>query len=399
MTDDPVLASAIQPKAVNWLWRERFARGTISVVAGRPDQGKGLLAALVAADVTKRGGRVLYSAAEDAADLMTRPRLEAAGANLDNIDIWRFLLPTQQDELSAFIVERDYDLVVIDPFAAHLRGVSRFSDDIRTVLSPLSKLVEQTGTAVLIIEHALKRVAANSHPLTVIGGSGSGLPAAARMAYLLGVDPEDGDKRILACVKNNLRDKPKALRFEVDVDEFPVVGEIPSLVTEGEVEFNASRLVSSAEPGKVGRKPDKRAAAAEWLTKYLAEKGKPTKAGDVIEDAKQFGLANKTVRRAADDMGVVKAPPGGGRNCTWDLPADVKKVLGVAAASVEESKPAETTPIEPTLNVVGPDGVAKAEPTPAPNIDNEFAALLGEEPPTDQPPADQPTTDDGKGVE
>jgi hypothetical protein len=34
-----------------------------------------------------------------------------------------------------------------------------------------------------------------------------------------------------------------------------------------------------------------------------------------------------TIRRAADDMGIVRKPPGGGRNCTWELPAEVIKAL------------------------------------------------------------------------
>jgi hypothetical protein len=167
------------------------------------------------------------------------------------------------------------------------------------------------------------------------------------------------------------------MRFEVDVDELEVVGEVPSLLIEGECEFDASRLAMSAEPGKVGRKPDKRAAAAEWVTQYLAQNG-ASKAGDVIEDAKQFGLANKTVRRAADDMGVVRTPPGGGRNCTWDLPNDLKALLGVAITDTTDEDPDRDADQKPTLDVVGPDGEAR-NPEETGNIDEELAALLDEE--------------------
>lgn len=328
---DPVRASQIKPRKVDWLWRERIPKGMLTVVAGKPDQGKGLFSAHVAADVSRRGQQVIYSAMEDAADQMTQPRLNAAGADLDNIIFWRFRLPDQIEELAELVIDHEVALVCMDPFAAHLgSGVSRHSDNVRSILQPMSELAEATGVSFLITEHALKRVAANGHPLAAIGGSSSGLPAASRMAYVFGVDPADADRRILCNVKSNLRDAPKALAFDTDSDELDIVGEVPALVVDKEITFDAKRLLTQdGEPGKVGRKPDKRAAAAEWLTQYLAAAGKPVVSGEVMEDAIQHGHTRKTIRNAADDMGIVRNPPGGGRNCTWDLNDEVKGHLGL----------------------------------------------------------------------
>lgn len=327
---DILPASQIEPREVKWLYKDRIPLGMLTIVAGKPDQGKGLFSAYLAADVSKRGGNVLYSAIEDDAAMMTRPRLEAAGADLDRVLVWRFRVPLQYDELVNHVIDNEINLVVMDPFAGHLSGnTSRHSDKIRDVTTPLAKLAEDTGCSFLIIEHALKRVSPNAHPLAAIGGAGSGLPAAARMAFIFGTDPDDADRKVLACVKHNIREQPKALAYEVDTDELPVVGDVANLVLQGEVEFDARRLLSVEKgDGKPGRKPDKRAAAAEWLTTYLFSQGKPIKAGDVMEDGKQYGLASKTIRRAADDMGVVRKPPGGGRNCTWELPAEVVKAMG-----------------------------------------------------------------------
>jgi hypothetical protein len=367
----PIRAGEVEPEKVSWLWGNRIPKSMISVVAGKPDQGKGLFAALVAADVSndesirEGGGKVLYSAAEDSHGLMTRPRLEAAGANLDNVLLWRFRLPMNGVELAEIVIEQEIDLLVMDPLASHLGGgISRHSDNIRTVLTPLTELIESTGTAVLIVEHALKRVPASGHPLDAIGGSGSGLPAASRAAFVFGRDPDDEDKRVLAYAKFNIGPPPKALSFEVDVEDIEVVGEVPLLVVDEELmAFDAMRLFSKDKDdksGKVGRPPDKRAAAAEWLTTYLAEAGEPVKGSTVQEDAKQYGMSIKTLRRAADDMGVVKDPPGGGRNCTWDLPEDVKDLMGLTPA---ESAPA--APDEPPADI-------EAELT-----DDDVAKLLG----------------------
>lgn len=333
----PIRATNVRAERVEFLWGERIPKGMITVVAGRPDQGKGLFATHVAAEVSKAGGRVLYSAAEDDHGRMTRPRLEAAGANLNNVLLWRFRMPENLVELQEIIVSERIDLVVMDPFASHLsNGINRHSDNVRDVLGPLTQTIEQTGTAVLVIEHALKRIPQSGEPLQAIGGSGSGLPAASRAAYVFGIDPDDEDRRILAKAKFNIGPAPKPLAFEVDVEGIDPVGDVPYLVMDDELmAFDPMRLFATKKgDGKVGRPPDKRAAAAEWLTTYLAAAGAPVHSGKVQEDAKQYGMSIKTLRRAAEDMGVVKQPPGGGRNCTWDLSDEIKDLMGLPTEGI-----------------------------------------------------------------
>lgn len=378
---NPILAADITPKRVEWLWRERVPRGMITIIAGRPDQGKGLACANIASDVSNskvidkttgklRYGQVLYSAIEDSAELMTRPRLEAAGANLSNIWTWRFQIPAQLTELAQYIVQHKIDLIVIDPFAAHLsHGVNRQSDNIRTVLNPLSAILEETGAAVVVVEHVLKRVPQNGHPLQAIGGSGSGVVAAARMAFLFGIDPSDEDKRVLVPVKHNICEKPKAVCFEIDATDIPEVGDVPFLLYDDECEFDASRLTIVSRHGVMGRPDNKRAAAAEWLTNYLAAAGKPVQAGKVMEDSKQYNMNTKTLRRAAAEMGVLRNPPGGGRNCTWELPQEILDMLDPSDNVVTKLEEAPDKPLagEPTIEVT----------------DEDIAELLGKIAPTD----------------
>jgi len=85
--------------------------------------------------------------------------------------------------------------------------------------------------------------------------------------------------------------------------------------------------VRDTEKGaKPGRVPEKRARAAEWLTLYLYQNGR-VKASTIFEDAKQTGITMKTLRNATEDVKVEKQPPGGGRNCTWDIPAETRKAI------------------------------------------------------------------------
>jgi hypothetical protein len=325
----PIKANKVKAARVDWLWEERIPRGMLSVVAGRPDQAKGLFAITVGADVTKEGGNVLHSSIEDSASIMTRPRYEAAGANLNRVHLWRFMLPSQFAELESHIATNHIDLLVIDPFSAHLgSGVSRHSDNIRTVLNPLSEMLEAYNCACIIIEHALKRIPVHGDPLNAIGGTGSGLPAAARMAFVFGVDPADDDHRMLCCVKANIRAKPKAIQFLIDTVELGRIGPVPQLVYDDEVEFDAMRLFDGrGRHGVVGRPPDKRKQAAEWLTAYLVDAGKPVPVKKIREDAKQYQMSQRTLERAAIDMQIKKIPPGGGPKVCWDLADDVKKML------------------------------------------------------------------------
>lgn len=69
--------------------------------------------------------------------------------------------------------------------------------------------------------------------------------------------------------------------------------------------------------GRPGRPRTERGAAQAWLTAQLIEG--PLPAGEVLQRAALDGHSLKTVRRAADELGVVREPPGGGRHCTWRL--------------------------------------------------------------------------------
>lgn len=334
--DTAVVAKDVIPEKVKWYWRGRLPSKMITLIAGRPDQGKGLVSAHIAADISRRGGNVIYSAIEDDNAMMTRPRLESAGADLNRILFWRFGVPEQMEELEHRVLDANIRLIVMDPLAAHLtNGVSQYSDSIRKVTNPLSAMCERTGCSVIVVAHALKKVGKNAHPLSAIGGSSSGLPAAARMAFLFGVDPDDADRRILCSVKANVRTKPKPLAFETSTTEIGLVGEVPNLVVQGECEFDPLRLLSdSGEPTTVGRRPDKKHAANEWLTERLWNNGdhKPVKANLMLDEGTRNGHAEQTLKRAAKEMEIVKTPPQGGPGTTWELPNDLLDVLRAATA-------------------------------------------------------------------
>jgi len=327
----PIRADEVQPENIEWLWRDRIPKAMFTMIAGKPDQGKSMVATTIAADLTRTGHNVLYSSKERAVGIMEWPRFIAAGGVQDRMHYWRFSLPRQFDELREHVIDKQIDLVVMDPVNAHFLGVGMSTDKARTVINPLIELAEETGCAFLFIEHALKRVPAHAQPLDGIRGNSSGLPASCAMGFIFGTDPKDPDAKILCNVKHNVCECRPALRFDVDTTEIEgVENEVPLLVYRDELNFDARRLLNSLasdDPVKMGRPNDRINAASEWLTNYLARAGGPVAAKMVVEDAKHYHITGRTLRRAAQGIGVVKRPPGGGPKTTWELSEEMLATL------------------------------------------------------------------------
>ena len=88
------------------------------------------------------GDVILLSAEDDIGDTI-RPRLEAAGADLERILVWRFKLPAMMQQVFTRIEVNKIDLVVMDPMASHLSGgIKRHSDNVRKVTDPMAELSE-----------------------------------------------------------------------------------------------------------------------------------------------------------------------------------------------------------------------------------------------------------------
>lgn len=306
----PPTADSVQRKRVEWLWRNRFPKGMLSLVAGRPGQGKSLFAAMLAAEVSKTGD-VIFSNREDPLAQVVRPRLEAAGARLNRVHFYSPTLPDHLSALEKLIKQTKAKLVVIDPAAAHLTP-SMFNDqDVRKALSPAAEMAERTECSIVMISHTVKYVSAKAHALTAIGGSGGGMTGAARAIFLFGVDPADTTQRALVPVKFNIGPKPLAITFELDEIEFfddrdrleCVAGRL--IVVSDKEQINPLSVLLDPDSTRVtGPGAEKREMAAEWLTHYLSLGTRPV--NDVREDAIQSGVSWGTLRRAAEDLEIEK---------------------------------------------------------------------------------------------
>jgi hypothetical protein len=324
-------ADKIKNESVRSLWKDRIFEGTVTLIAGRPGGGKSLLGVRIATDVSKKGV-VILSMTEDTERTMLGPRLTASVARKRNIiHDAEPLFPEDIGRIREMIERYKVKLVICDPVNEHLSdGVRRQSDSIRKATRPLKKLAEETGCAIVLIDHVLKNVAKTSHPMSAIGGASSGLPAAARMVYIVGRDPEDKDRVIMCNIKSQLRDDPLPLEFEMDEADVPNVDlPQPLLTYTGEVEEGYNPMLMLATPGrggKLGRPPTKREAAIEFLIDYLSAAPRhEAKATDVIEDAKQYKITKRTLEGAKAEAEVESIKKG--NEWFWKLPPDLVEAV------------------------------------------------------------------------
>lgn len=336
------LVSEVEAEHVRWLWPGRFATGELTILDGDPGLGKSTLLCELAARLTagrpmpsergptpyRYGGGVVYVTNEDSIAHTIRPRLEAAGAVLNRClvvqdmpgehegDPARVLtIPDDLPLLRQAVKDVAARLVVIDPLMAHLPGdVNSFRDqDVRAALGPLSTFAEEAGVAVIVVRHLNKKTGGRA---LYRGGGSIGIVGAARVALLLGTDPQDEARRVLAPVKNNLSKPAASLAFRL-VDGGGEYG-AARVEWEGETDHSAQDLLQRQS----GRASPERDEAEAFLQELLAEG--PRRATDVYDAADQAGIAKKTLKRAKGRLNITSERLEPGRSPWYWTPPESK---------------------------------------------------------------------------
>lgn len=339
-----VRLSDVQPEQVLWLWPERIALGKLTIIDGDPGLGKSLVTCDLAARVTTNSpmpdgsigdlqepAGVLFLSAEDGLADTIRPRLDAAGADSERIGARVYVtdegqgvgvgaerLPTLADisVLESDIVATGAKLVIIDPLMAHLPdGVNANRDqDIRRALTPISKLAERTGVAIVVVRHLNKLSGGN--PLYRGGGS-IGIIGAARTGLLVAADPNDetGTRRVLAVTKSNLALCAPALAYRI-VTRYD--SDVPYVQWEGATEYTAASLLAGPQDPQ---ERDALTEATEFLSNFLADG--PLPSDIVFAEAKGAGVSPATLKRAKAELGIQPRKQGFGKDgkWLWELPA------------------------------------------------------------------------------
>lgn len=311
-------AQSFPAQRMPMLWRERIPCATLSVIAGEPGAGKSTLGALIAAEVSQDGHNVLVSNAEDDLRIVTRPRLDVAQANLRLVHLMPHaaapILMRDLDELAALIRQLDARLCMLDPIGAHFSPERMVHD--RPRLRQLIQMAQETGCAILGMHHTTK--------MGTVGGPNGGLAGTARAVYIYGIDPEDEDRRALACEKSNGFQRPPTLLFDHDITDILVEGAISDAGRlRSTEESTATARTVALSRGKRLRERDE--ACVEWLTAYLATAIDPpfTRAAQDVKAAGALvGWSWSTLTRASTLLRLEKRPERYHGPWLWMLPAD-----------------------------------------------------------------------------
>jgi KaiC/GvpD/RAD55 family RecA-like ATPase len=320
--------SDVKPEAVSFLWPGRIAAGKITIVCGDPGLGKSFISLDIAARVSNGAewpdagvaprGSVVLLTAEDGLSDTVRPRLDTLGADVTRIHALTavrragehgersFSLAEDVLRLETAIRQTGAALVVIDPLNAYLQNVdSHRAAEVRGVLAPLAAMAERSACAVLIVHHLNKGTSANA--LYRAGGS-LDFVAAARSVLGVAVDSADseGQRRLLLSIKLNVAAKPPGIGFSIAADG--VAWDDEPVAVDADAAFSSASR-DAEDDGALSE-------AKDFLSDLLGD-GTSFATRSVLQQAREAGIAEKTLRRAKKVLGIAVTKAGFGKTGEW----------------------------------------------------------------------------------
>lgn len=334
--------SDVRAEPIEWLWPQRFAVGKLSGIAGHPDEGKSQITCFMASAVSRGGewpdggratkGKVVFLSAEDDAGDTIRPRLEAAGASIEDCFVVEALVRNQggkrmfnlADDLERLtkIVknEPNVKLLVIDPISAYLGGRDKADSyrnaEVRALLAPLADWAARHRIAVVFVTHFNK--SGNGRALGRVTDS-IAFTALARAVWLAVPEPADEvmgatGRRLLVRGKLNIAEDPGGLAYKIEGVTLPSGITAPRVVWDGRTDVTADEALAPQ------RKPTAALDAAETFLFDMLTEG-PAEQPKIKERAEGEGHSWASVRRAKKNLGVVSKQIG--KNLwTWTLPEE-----------------------------------------------------------------------------
>ena len=303
----PILkAATMGARSVSWLWHPYIPASQISLLGAPGGGGKGLNATEYASCITTGRpwpcgneaaplGHVLWCEAEDPLPEVVIPRLMAAGADRERVDIASREAFGGLADLRGFIKANGTRLIVMSPVVSFLSGLAEINAElgVREVLEQLQAAIEGTGCAVLGLAHTNKK--ADLRAVERLLGSVA-FTNFVRSVLLVSRDREDPEWFRLVHAKHNLSPKGDDLLYRPHH-----VGEDPRdqfvrldwrRPENGNVDADALFDRPKGSNGSGGRQ-----TAREWLRDYLSENGETMREDAVIAGA-QAGHTEAALEKA-----------------------------------------------------------------------------------------------------
>lgn len=324
----------VTPK--DWLWPDMIAARKMLVLMGPPGVGKSTIAMDIAARVTtgrdwpdgsinSTVGDVAFLEAEDDQEEDSRPRAEAAGADMSRINI---VDEARNLSTAAGIasLERELDrmdnprLIVLSPYRSYFGGKDNKETnnevEIRRRLKPMMDLAKARRCAVICIGH--KKPGSSGRSAEDAAGPqayGKALRAMITAAEdttdpVFKQNPKHA-RRVLFSAKANNGGDGFELLYKTQIVRISS-GEVTSRIEWlGLRETTCPELLALPAPGA-------RETAMEWLREFLSRGPKP--AAEIVAAAVRAGHSRPTLYRAREQLGVLGGREEFQGTALWRLP-------------------------------------------------------------------------------
>jgi len=234
---------------------------------------------------------VIYQSAEDGLADTVKPRLEAAGANCENIsaiDESIKSLSMIDERLEEAVIRTKAKLLILDPIQAYLGGGMDMNraNEARDMTKKLATLAEKYQCAIVLVGH-MNKAAGNK---AAYRGMGSiDFFAVARSVLLVGRVEGEANIRAVVQIKNNLAafGHPKA--FELSEDGFHWLGDY---------EITADEVLGGIAP-----KANK-LEQAKRLLREVAETNNAMQSNEIFNLAEEQGISRRTLENAKKELSI-----------------------------------------------------------------------------------------------
>ena len=294
--------SEIQSQEVARLWFPFIPYGKLTIVQGDPGDGKTTLVLNIAAKLSKGEGldskmklteplNVIYQSAEDGLADTVKPRLEAAGANCENISVIDESIKSLSmidERLEEAVIRKKAKLLILDPIQAYLGGDMDMNraNEARDMTKRLGALAEKYKCAIILIGHMNK---ASGNKAAYRGMGSIDFFAVARSVLLVGRVEGEPYIRAVVQIKNNLAQFGHPKAFELMESGFKWLGDY---------EITADEVLGGIAP-----KANKLEQAKQML-REMAETFNAVQSNEIFDMAEEQGISKRTLENAKKELGI-----------------------------------------------------------------------------------------------
>jgi hypothetical protein len=309
----------LDARPARWLWTGRIPIGVATLVAGIPGQGKSHVCLDLGAKVSNgdlpgdyhgQPGGVVVMSREDLLHETLVPRLNAAGADMARVfalpmNAGAFDVDRDMAELGHVVERESVRLVILDPLLAFAAGDGFKEAEVRRMLEPAQRLMEERRVSIVGVMHLNKDVMQDV--LSRVTHS-QAFTALVRSVLFVGADPDDDDlnpSKVLAHGKSNLSRIAPSESFRIVETVVPGRDERgqPVDVVTSAVEWLGESEVTAEQLVKGRGSPGTKLAQAEALLRRLC----PVHRGTALREAQAQGISESTLERAYRNLGGVTA--------------------------------------------------------------------------------------------